>query len=172
MRILSVIAAVLGGCLLLTPDLSLAQLGPKGPQPKAPPPAAAGGALSKVTPEQVAGALTAAGFRAQVQVNTSNNTKFVTTKMRNFNVSVGFYACDAQGCGSMQFISWFTDKVPLEWVNAWNDRWRYVKLAINKEGELVVSLDVLASGGITIENIKENARVFDVLLDELTKFDP
>src|SRR5262249_53007306 len=121
MRILSVIA-VLGGCLLLTPTPSLAQLGPKGPQPtpKAPPPAAAGGALSKVTPEQVAAALTAAGFRAQV--NTKGNTKFVTTKMRNFNVSVAFYACDAQGCGSVQFISWFTDKVPLEWVNAWNDR--------------------------------------------------
>src|SRR5262245_34696070 len=112
MRILSVIA-VLGGCLLLTPTPSFSQLGPKGPQPAPKPaPAPAGGALSKVTAEQVASALTAAGFRAQVV--TKGNNKFVTTKMRNFNVSAAFFACDGQGCGSMQFISWFNDKVNLD----------------------------------------------------------
>jgi len=50
--------------------------------------------------------------------------------------------------------------------------WHYIKAAVDKDGELAFSLDVLASGGITIENIKENDGVFDVLLDELTKFDP
>jgi hypothetical protein len=175
MRILSVIA-VLGGCLLLTPTPSWSQLGPKNPQPPKPAPAPtpaappAGAALSKVTPEQVASALTAAGFRAQV--TTKDKSKYVTTKMRNFNVTVSFYTCDAQGCGSLQFISWFSDKLTLEWVNAWNNRWRYAKAAVDKDGDLEFSLDVMASGGITLENVKENARIFDYLLDELTKFNP
>ena len=176
MRILSVIA-VLGGCLLLAPSPSLAQLGPKNPQPPkpapapAPAPAPTGGALSKLTPEQVASAITAAGFRAQVATS-KDNKKYVTTKMRNFNVTVSFYSCDSEGCGSIQFISWFSDKVNLDWVNAWNDRWRYTKAAIDKDGDLSFSLDVLASGGVTIENVKENAKIFDYLLDELTKFNP
>jgi len=175
MRILSVIA-LLGGCLLLMPGPSLAQLGPKNPQPPKPTPAPttpaapAGGALTKITPEQVASALTAAGFRAQV--TTRDKSKYVTTKMRNFNVTVSFYACDAQGCGSLQFVSWFSDKVELDWVNAWNNKWRYTKAAVDKDGDLEFSLDVLVSGGITIENVKENAKVFDYLLDELTKFSP
>jgi len=101
-----------------------------------------------------------------------DNKKYVTTKMRNFNVTVSFYSCDSEGCGSIQFISWFSDKVNLDWVNAWNDRWRYTKAAIDKDGDLSFSLDVLASGGVTIENVKENAKVFDYLLDELTKFNP
>jgi hypothetical protein len=172
MRILSVIA-VLGGCLLLTASPSLAQLGPRNPQPPKPAPApatATGGAFSKVTPEQVASALTQAGYRAQV--TTKNNNKFVTTKMHNFNVTVTFYGCDMQGCGSLQFISWFNDKVTLDFVNAWNARWRYTKAAIDNDGDLAFSLDVLAAGGVTLDNVRENAKLFDALLGELTKFNP
>ena len=178
MRILSVIA-VLGGCLLLMPSPSLAQLGPKNPQPPrpapAPAPGGAGGALSKITPEQTAAALTAAGYRAQVATTKDKApTKYVTTKMHNgdFTVTVYFAQCDAQGCGSLQFTSWFNDKLPPDWVNAFNFQFRFGRAALDKDGDLRFSLDVGLWGGITLENLKEYARLFDALLDELTKFDP
>src|SRR5712691_5642542 len=122
MRIPSMIA-VLACCFLTTADQSLAQLGPKGQ------PSAAGQVLSRITPEQLAAALTQAGFRSQV--TTSNNEKYVKSTMHGFNVTVILKDCNNQGCGNYGFVTWFGDKVNLDFVNAWNNQWRFGKASID-----------------------------------------
>ena len=65
MRIL-VLLAMLGGCLLINTDNGFAQVGPRQT-----PGGGGGQVVSRVTPEQVAAALTQAGMRSQVV--TQNN---------------------------------------------------------------------------------------------------
>jgi hypothetical protein len=163
MRIPSMIA-VLACCLLTTADQSLAQLGPKGQ------PSAAGQVLSRITPEQLAAALTQAGFRSQV--TTGNNEKYVKSTMHGFNITVILKDCNNQGCGNYGFVTWFGDKVNLDFVNAWNNQWRFAKASIDSDGDLEFSSDVLVAGGVTLENVKENAKAFDSLLGALTEFKP
>ena len=87
MRIFSLLA-LLCGLILLNADHSFAQVGPKQ-QP------AAGGALSRVTPEQVATALTQVGIRAQVA--TQNNEKIVRMTIGDLKSPVVFFSdCNNQ----------------------------------------------------------------------------
>jgi hypothetical protein len=165
MRLCSVLA-VLACSLSLAIAPSLAQLGPPGPGPGP----AASQILTKVTPEQVAAALIQAGYPSQVQ--TSNNQKYVSSKLAGFNILVRFADCDNQGCGNYGFVTWFQDKVTLNFVNAWNAQYRFAKADIDSDGDVEFSSDALAAGGVTLENVKENARAYAALLSALTQFKP
>ena len=162
MRMLFVI--VLGCSFLIAAHPSLAQLGPRTQQPA--------GALSRVTPEQVASAMTQAGFSSRVQ--TSKNEKYITTTMSGFNVRVFFFDCNNQGCGNFQDWSGFTkqESFTLEYVNAWNNQWRFAKANLDSDGNLIFSADVVVGGGVTLDNIKATAQLFDGLMSELAKFNP
>ena len=163
MRMLSTIA-VLFCWLSMTPGPALAQLGPA--QGK-------GQTVAKVTPEQFASALTAAGYRSQVA--TANNQKYIKTAMAGYNALVFFYDCNNQGCGNFQFWVGFTkDPVfTIAYANAWNERWRFVKAAIDSsDGGLLLTQDFTIGGGVSLDNIKEHAGLFDYILRQLGDFKP
>jgi hypothetical protein len=142
MRILSLIA-VLGGCLLMNPEHSFAQVGPKQQQP-----AGAGQALSRVTPEQVATALTQAGIRSQVV--TQENTKIVRMTIGQLKTPAVFFSdCNNQGCGNLEFAAFFSA----------DPSW-------TADGSVTFQMDVLVTGGLTLENIKENGKIFAALLNK------
>ena len=160
MRIFSLLA-LLCGLILLNADHSFAQVGPKQ-QP------AAGGALSRVTPEQVATALTQVGIRAQVA--TQNNEKIVRMTIGDLKSPVVFFSdCNNQGCGNLAFMAFFSadPSWTVDVMNNWNSNWRYAKAALSEDGSVAFSMDVLVTGGLTMENIKENGKLFAALL---TKF--
>ena len=161
MRLLAMIA-IATSCIL-APIQASAQLGPKQ-QPQA------GGVLTRVTPEQVASALTQAGYRSQVV--TRNNQKFVTSSIHGFNITTAFFDCNNQGCGNLQFVTWFNDKVNTDFVNAWNAQYRFAKATVDRDGELQFSMDVWLGGGVTLDNIKGYASILEYMLGELTKFRP
>ncbi len=60
----------------------------------------------------------------------------------------------------------------LEFVNAWNTQWRFAKANLDNEGNLVFTSDLFLDGGVTAENIKLSAGLFDYLLGELNQFNP
>jgi putative sensory transduction regulator len=165
MRLASVLAVV-GCCFLLAPSQSFAQLGQKQQQPAT----GAGNVFTKITPEQLSSVLTAAGYRSQVA--SKDNQKWVTTTMHGFNAVANPFACDNRGCSGIHFVVWFNDKVSLDFVNAWNNQWFLAKMAIDKDGDVAFSLDIYLDGGVTSDNIKSNAKMFDGLLGEATKFSP
>jgi|tagenome__1003787_1003787.scaffolds.fasta_scaffold20880958_3 hypothetical protein len=161
MRILSLIA-VLGGCLLMNPEHSFAQVGPKQQQP-----AGAGQALSRVTPEQVATALTQAGIRSQVV--TQENTKIVRMTIGQLKTPAVFFSdCNNQGCGNLEFAAFFSadPSWTADGMNNWNSQWRYAKASLDTDGSVTFQMDVLVTGGLTLENIKENGKIFAALLNK------
>ncbi len=161
MRLLIVVAA-LGGLVLATPSQSFAQDEQRAP----------GGAFSRIQPQDLAAILTAAGYRSEVQ--SDNTGPYVATTMSGYSVLVFPYDCKAQGCSSIQFWTGFTadPSVNLEFVNAWNTQWRFAKANLDGEGNLVFTSDVFLDGGVTAENIKASAGLFDYLLGELNQFNP
>jgi len=161
MRLFSALAVVV--VFSLVTGEAFAQLGPK-------PAAGTGGVINRITPEQLASTLTAAGFKSQVKTN--NNQKFVASTIHGFNAVVAPFDCNAQGCGNLQFIVWFNDKVNLDFVNAWNNQYRFAKAAIDSDGDVKFSVDVFLDGGVTSENIVNYAKLFDYMVGELTKFKP
>jgi len=161
MRIVSLIALVVG-CLLMNADYSFAQLGPRAQQQPA-----AGQALSRVTPEQVATALTQAGIRSQVA--TVNNEKIVRMTIGQLKSPAVFFSdCNNQGCGNLSFMAFIAADASwtLDVMNTWNSQWRYAKASLDSDGSVSFSMDVLVSGGVTLENIKENGKLFAALLEK------
>jgi len=146
-------ATVLACCFLL-PEASFAQLGPKGQTNQI---------LSKVTPEQVAAALIQAGFASKVV--TQDNERVVQVTMHGFNAFVFFYGCDKQGCQAYQFFAGFSDKVTSDYINAANQRLLFLKASMTNDGTFL-TMDSLATGGITLDNVKENAKMFDSQVPE------
>jgi hypothetical protein len=160
MRILF-ITAVLGGLLLATSSQSYAEEERAG-----------GAVISRIQPDKLAAILTDAGYQSQVQ--SDNSGSYVATTMSGFNVSVVPYDCKAQGCSSIQFWTGFgaDASLTLEFVNAWNNQWRFAKASLDNQGNLIFTADMFLDGGVTAENIKFNASLFDYLLGELNQFNP
>ena len=94
--------------------------------------------------------------------------------MSGFNVTVVPYDCKAQGCSSIQFWTGFSADafLNLAFVNAWNTQWRFAKANLDSQGNLVFTSDLFLDGGVTAENIKMSAGLFDYLLGELNQFNP
>lgn len=160
MRILF-LTAVLGGLLVATLSQSYAQEERAG-----------GATISRIQPDKLAAILTAAGYPSQVQ--SDNSGTYIATTMSGFNASVYPYDCKAQGCSSIQFSAAFgaDASLTLEFVNAWNAQWRFAKANLDGEGNLIFTADMFLDGGVTAENIKLNAGLFDYLLGELSQFNP
>jgi hypothetical protein len=159
---LVVTIAILGGLLLASPVPSMAQEEQR----------AAGGLYSRIQPEELAAILTAAGYRSQVQ--SDNTGKYIATTMSGYNVLVFPYDCQAQGCSSLQFWTGFSAdaSLTLKFCNAWNTQWRFAKANLDNQGNLVFTSDVMLDGGVSADNIKANAGLFDYLLGQLNQFNP
>jgi hypothetical protein len=101
-------------------------------------------------PKQVAQAMVAAGYKAELKSN-SKGEPFITSSTNGQSFTVEFYGCKgAKECGSFQFYSWFK-KDPfytLELVNEWNAGKRFLKLAIDKDGDLSQFMDFTAVGRV------------------------
>ncbi len=161
MRIL-VMIAVCGCFLLAAPAPSNAQDEQRAP----------GGVISRIQPEDLASILTAAGYRSQVQ--SDNTGKYVATTMSGYSVLVFLYDCKAQGCSSIQFWTGFggDQALNLEFANAWNTQWRFAKANLDDQGNFIFTYDIMLDGGVSAENIKVGAGLFDYLLGELNQFSP
>ena len=161
MRILSTIV-ILSCFILAIPAQSIAQEEQRAP----------GGLIARIQPDELASLLTAAGYQAQVQ--SDNNGKYVATTMSGYSVLVFLYDCKPQGCSSIQYWTGFgaAASLTLAFVNAWNTQWRFAKANLDDKGNLIFTSDVFLDGGVSADNIKGTASLFDYLLGELNKFSP
>jgi hypothetical protein len=126
--------------------------------------------IKTITAAQVATALQAAGYRASVLTGTDGG-KYVKTAMNNYNTFVLMANCTGEDCTSLVFyFAWTKDaSLTVNFANAWNSQWRYAKAYVENDGTFVFTYDVNLDGGITIENVRKSAVLFDGLLAELVK---
>ena len=62
-----------------------------------------------------------------------------------------------------------TGDFPLDVVNRWNNRKRFSRLYLNK-GYLLLSMDVVAAGGVTIDHLRAQIGIWDLLIQELLPY--
>ena len=51
-------------------------------------------------------------------------------------------------------------------------QWRFAKANLDDQGNFIFTYDIMLDGGVSAENIKVGAGLFDYLLGELNQFSP
>jgi hypothetical protein len=127
--------------------------------------------ITTITAQQVAAVLQSGGYRASV-ITGNDGSKYVKSSMNGVNILVFLSGCTDGNCTSLEFYAgWQKDpSLTVNYANAWNAQWRYAKAKIDSEGSFLFSYDVNLAGGVTSDNIKLDAQLFEYLLSELGKF--
>lgn len=126
--------------------------------------------LSK--PEVVAQATRDAGYRAELKTN-SKGEPFISSATNGSDFTIEFYGCKAKiDCGSLQFYSFYKKDAyyTLEMVNEWNARKRFMKIAIDSDGDLSQYMDFTAIGAQSQKTFADMLDWYTVMDSELSKF--
>lgn len=120
----------------------------------------------------VAELLKEAGYRAEIKTG-NDGTKYISSAANGGNFSLYFYGCkDDAGCDSLEFYSWYKKEpyFSLDLVNEWNRDKRFLKIAIDKDGDLVEYVYVSALGKTTYANFVDYIDWFTSMDGTLAKF--
>jgi len=120
----------------------------------------------------VAALLKEAGYKAEIKTDSGGESYIVSSAGGN-EFRVIFYGCthDAN-CDSLQFYSWFK-KEPFfsqDMANEWNKEWRFLKVAIDKDGDLSEYMDISAIGKMTYANFRDYIDWYESMDSKLITF--
>lgn len=128
--------------------------------------------LDLSNPEVVAAAVRDAGYKAELKTN-SKGEPYISSSTNGSDFTVEFYGCEGvKSCGSFQFYSWYK-KDPLytlELVNEWNAKKRFMKIAIDGDGDLAQYMDFTAVGQSSQKAFADMLDWYTVMDADLGKF--
>lgn len=87
--------------------------------------------------------------------------------------TIEFFNCKSgKTCSSLQFYSWYKKEpfYSVDLANRWNARKRFIKAAIDKDGDLATYMDITALGKTTQANFADHIDWWSVMTGELFKF--
>ncbi len=123
-------------------------------------------------PAIVATALNEAGYKAVLKKN-SKGEPYILSSSSGTDFTIEFYGCTGEvNCDSYQFASWYKAE-PLftpAFANEWNLSKRFLKVAIDKDGNLNEYMDFTAVGKTTQANFADIVDWYKVMDAELAKF--
>lgn len=123
-------------------------------------------------PQVVAKALQDAGYKAQIKVEDEEDPRIISAT-NGSDFTIRFYGCTAaKDCGSFQFFNFYKKEPHYDtaMVNSWNAEKRFIKAAIDADGDLSFYMDVSARGGMTVENFRDTVDWFSVMDASLDRF--
>jgi hypothetical protein len=126
--------------------------------------------LGKV--EVVAAAVRDAGYKAEIKRN-SKGEPYIVSAANGSPFTIEFYGCKPDtGCSSLQFYSWFKKKAGFtpELANDWNADKRFLKIYIDKDGDLGTSMDITTTGKLTYANFADVIDWWSVMSADLDAF--
>ena len=128
--------------------------------------------LDLSNPETVAAAVKDAGYKAELKTN-DKGEPFISSSTNGSEFTIEFYGCEEKiNCGSFQFYSWYK-KDPfytLELVNDWNAKKRFMKLAIDSDGDMGQYMDFSSVGLFNQKAFADMLDWYTVMDAELGKF--
>lgn len=130
--------------------------------------------IESMIPEAVAQVMREEGYTAELK-KAEDGTRYMSVKRDKWTFNVNFYACDlVKGCESLQFYTWYKRNPgdTLERINEWNAGKRFMKVAIDKDGDLEATMDVSLLGKMTRANLADVLDWWDVMTAEMIKFFP
>jgi hypothetical protein len=105
----------------------------------------------------VAALLQEAGYKAEIK-KADDGSSYIQSGVNGGDFQLTFYGCtNDAGCDSFEFYSYFK-KEPFfssDMANEWNAKKRFLKVAIDSDGDLAEYLYVSALGKMTYENFKD-----------------
>ena len=141
------------------------------PQPGAAQPAQQ--AIARITPEALATAMTQAGWKSKVSVDSQTKEKYIEIPFcqGKLNAFIDLFDCNAQGCSFFTFVIVFakSDKHTAAFSNNMNSRVRFVRGYSLDDGRFVIQSDVDLTGGVTVRHLQEAGGNFEGAIGEYLK---
>jgi len=120
----------------------------------------------------VAALLREAGYGAEIKVG-KDGDPYIQSAVGGNDFQILFYGCKNKvGCDSFDFYSWFK-KEPFfstEMANEWNANHRFLKVAIDSDGDLSEYAYISTIGKMTYDNFKDYVAWYGSTDAELVKF--
>jgi len=120
----------------------------------------------------VAALLTEAGYKTEIKMG-QNDTSYIVSSVNGNPFNVNFYGCtNDKDCNSLDFYSWDKKEAFFSpaMANEWNTSHRFLKVAIDKDGDLSEFLSVSTLGNMTFANFKDYIDWFSSTETDLAKF--
>ncbi|QNQ11213.1 YbjN domain-containing protein [Sphingomonas alpina] len=102
----------------------------------------------------VAGVMMQAGYKADIKKSESGQ-EYIASGVNGSEFTVRFYGCkNNTGCDSLEFFSWYKKQPHFSpaLANEWNRDKRFLKVAIDADGDLVEYIYLSAIGKTTYAN--------------------
>lgn len=120
----------------------------------------------------VAGLLLQAGYKAELK-KAKNGDTYIASASNGNEFTVNFYNCTKDtGCGSLEFSSWYKKQpyFSAEMANEWNAKKRFLKIAVDGDGDLVEYVYVSTIGRSTFKNFADYIDWFTQMDGSLSTF--
>jgi hypothetical protein len=96
--------------------------------------------------------------RLQVEADKVEGKDILWAKGKNHVIAVYLVHCgDQPRCEGVKYIAVLPESVTTETMNKFNRNYNYSKLALADDGKLVISVELLAVGGVAPTNLVQNA---------------
>lgn len=121
----------------------------------------------------VAAVLQEHGYKAEIKKDDQEGMPYILSGANGNSFQIYFYGCkDDKRCDSYEFYSWYK-KDPLYTVdlaNEWNSTKRFLKVVIDKDGNLAEYMYGTAIGRTTYANFLDSVEWFTTMDGALGKF--
>lgn len=128
--------------------------------------------LDLTRPDIVADAVREAGYKAELKRN-GKGDPYIVSAANGAAFTIEFYGCKPDsGCSSLQFYTWFKKQPGFTpaLANEWNANKRFVKIYVDKDGDLGTSMDVTTVGKMTYANFADVIDWWSVMTADLDTF--
>ncbi|MGC8792296.1 MAG: YbjN domain-containing protein [Bryobacteraceae bacterium] len=90
----------------------------------------------------------------------SHGDPLIRFRVEGYNCLLFFYGVEDGRAMSLQFRAAFREQAPLEKVNEWNRRKRFLKVYLDEDGDINIDMDVDLEGGVTRAYLAERLRTW------------
>lgn len=124
-------------------------------------------------PEEVVKLLQGEGYKAELKKHEDSGDPYIGSAANGSPFTIEFYDCGtAKGCTSMQFFSWYKKK---PWydaglANRWNAKKRFLRIVIDKDGDLSTWMDVTTIGKVSYANFADTVDWWSSMTGDLFTF--
>ncbi len=121
--------------------------------------ASPGGVLTTVSGEEMAQIVRDEGYSPELDRD-SRGDPMIRFRVEGYNCLLFFYGVKEGRAISVQFRAAFREKVPIEKVNEWNRKKRFLKVYLDEDDDINMDMDVDLEGGVTREYLAERLRTW------------
>lgn len=125
-----------------------------------------GGMFDASDPAGIARFMERTGYRVELRA-AANGDPLIAGRFANSEYSIQFYECEGgQFCNSVQFMTQTARPATLtpETANAFNARWRYVRVVYDA-AQVKLLMDVNLDAGVTADNLEDTLDIWRQLVD-------